>query len=510
MKSLLKIVSLCFLGLGCFAQSVTILPGGITPAMAGNIPSLSYDAIMALPSPGIGSLATDLTYKCLRFYDGKKWAKLLTNQDTDYAGVNAWSAGGSLGDMGQGIALDANGNIYLTGHFSGTASFGNISHTSEGGTDIFFAKYNKAGVAQWVRKAGGLLSDTGNSVAVDNSGNVFVTGSFQGTATFDNTSLISTGKEDIFIAKYSSIGTLEWVRKAGGVNEDIGVDLVTDASGNVYVTGNYEGGSIFGSKIVSGFGDSDVFIVKYSAEGDYTWVKTFGGQSTDNSKGIGIDASGAIYLTGNFKNTITIGNTSLTSKGGVDIFFSKYNNVNDTWVWAKQIGGTNNDYINDIAIDAQGSLWLGGGFQDIASFGSISLESEGNYDIFLAQYNVNGNLLWVKRYGGERDEYIISLALDAQGNIYASGFFGGVINLGKTLLESFANNDMFFAKFKPNGMVEWAQSAGGVGEDYPTDVVVDPNGNMYVTGYFYDSIHFNNTSVVGAGAYDILLLKLRD
>jgi hypothetical protein len=509
MKSLLKIVFVCLLSVRCFAQSITILTDGITPALAGSIPSLSYDAIIALPSPSIGSLATDLTFKCLRFYDGEKWTKLLSNTDSIVPGINVWSEGGTAGDAGYGIAVDTDGNIYLTGNFSGTAKFGNESLISNGGNDIFVAKYNKSGILQWVKKAGGASSDSGRNLVVDSNGNVFVTGYFAGTANFDNITVTSAGANDVFVAKYNNNGALQWVRKAGGSNDDQGNDLTIDASGNVYIIGDFEGGT-FGSKTIVSLGELDIFIVKYTNAGSFEWVRTCGSTGLDNGRGIAMDGSEAIYITGTFSNTIKFGNTSLVSKGNWDIFVAKYTYANDTWVWAKQAGGTNNDIGNDIALDNNGDIWVGGGFQEMATFGNYTQTSLGSYDIFLAKYTSDGNVELIKKYGTLETEYILNLGIDAQDNVYCTGFFNGMMDIGKVRLESLKDNDIFFVKFSPQGMVEWAMSGGGLGSDYPTGIAVEANGNTYATGYFYGWANFGHIKVSGEGLYEAFVIRLRD
>ena len=131
-------------------------------------------------------------------------------------------SGGPGNDYGYGIAVDGAGNSYVAGSFNGSATFGETSVISQGGADIFIAKYDNGGNLLWVRSAGGATNDAASAVAVDGSGNCYVTGVFQGTATFGNTSLTSAGGPDIFIAKYDSAGNFVWARQAGGSSDDRG------------------------------------------------------------------------------------------------------------------------------------------------------------------------------------------------------------------------------------------------------------------------------------------------
>ena len=255
---------LCFLGavVLSFAQNVTITPRGITPAMTGSYPRISYDAILALPNPAKGDMAFDMTFNCLRVYTGSKW--ICTYQSpTDPPNITALaSAGGTSYDEGNGIAVDASGNVYVTGSYNGTATFGTTTKTSAGGYDIFVAKYNSSGTLQWVQSAGGTSYDYGRGIAVDASGNVYVTGYYEGTATFGTTTKISAGGHNIFVAKYNSSGALQWVQSARGTLYDIGSDIAVDGSGNVYVTGRYQGTATFGNNSLTSAGATDIFVAR--------------------------------------------------------------------------------------------------------------------------------------------------------------------------------------------------------------------------------------------------------
>ncbi|MEZ4902448.1 MAG: SBBP repeat-containing protein [Spirosomataceae bacterium] len=165
------------------------------------------------------------------------------------------SMGGASFDVGYGIAVDGSGNIYLTGSYQDTATFGSTKVlTSVGSYDVFIAQYSSSGLIQWVRSVGGASFDSGYSIAVDGSSNVYVTGSYQGTATFGSTILTSVGSEDVFVAQYNSSGSIQWVKSGGGTISDIGKDIAVDELGNVYVTGSYYGAAFFGETTLASAG----------------------------------------------------------------------------------------------------------------------------------------------------------------------------------------------------------------------------------------------------------------
>ena len=144
--------------------------------------------------------------------------------------VWAKRAGGTEPDAASRIAVDANGNSYVTGIFRGTASFGTTELTSSGSTDIFIAKYDATGNVLWAKQAGGKDIDAGKNIEVDGNGNSYITGEFLGTATFDNITINSSGNYDAFIAKYDPSGNLLWVKKSGGAGLEVGRGIAVDGS----------------------------------------------------------------------------------------------------------------------------------------------------------------------------------------------------------------------------------------------------------------------------------------
>jgi len=172
------------------------------------------------------------------------------------------------------IATDANGNSYTTGFISSTTSFGSLTATTAGSSDIFLTKTNNSGVFQWAVTAGGGSVDRGYAVACDASGNVFVTGFFNGTAIFGTSSVTSSGAQDVFIAKYNSSGVLQWVLSAGGSNADISNGIAIDNQGNAIICGQFIGTATFGSTtLVSSNNSIDIFVAKVSSAGAFVWAK---------------------------------------------------------------------------------------------------------------------------------------------------------------------------------------------------------------------------------------------
>ena len=252
----------------------------------------------------------------------------------------AFKVGTGSDDYGYEIVLDSSANVYVTGYFQGTTDFdtgaGIANLAQVGGTDIFVAKYTSSGIYQWAFAVGSGTTDAGFSIALDGSANVYITGDFSGTADFDPgvgvANLNSTGSYDIFIAKYNSSGAYQWAFKVGSTLSDAGNSIALDGSSNVYVIGGFSGTADFdpgaGVTNLTPSGLADLFVAKYTSAGVYQWAFNVGGTGNDFGRGIALDDSCNIYITGDFLVTADFdpgaGTANLTSAGNADFFVAKY------------------------------------------------------------------------------------------------------------------------------------------------------------------------------------------
>ncbi|TAH41787.1 MAG: T9SS type A sorting domain-containing protein [Bacteroidetes bacterium] len=381
------------------------------------------------------------------------------------AGTLIWirQAGGSDGDAGSAIALDASGNVYVTGEFETTCKFTPTdSITSSANNDIFLVKYNNDGVFQWVKKFGGTGDNRGRAIAVDASGNSYISGSFSGTVNFGGQNLTSSGGNDIFIAKYNSAGTRQWSIKAGGSKDDRGRDITLDGSGNLYLTASYTQSANFSGTNISDVTGSlySAAIVKYTTSGSLAWVRSIGGCcDTTRAYGPSVDELGNVYFTGYFKNQVKFGNITLNGIGNTDAFIAKYAPNGDV-VWAKKYGGTYEDYGNGSAIDKTRKLvYFTGMFDYRADFDSINVFSAGNRDIWVSAVNYDGEIQWLKTAGGRGRDAGYAAATDTSGNIYHTGFTNDTAYFGAYSVSGYPLADYFVAKISPAVTTEPTQAS---------------------------------------------------
>jgi len=365
----------------------------------------------------------------------------------------ASQAGGTGQDRGYGISIDDTENIYVTGKFNETAHFGSYSLTSNGYSDMFIAKIDADGDWQWANNAGGSVWDEGRSITIDDAGNFYVTGNFSGTATFGSYSI--TGAADIFVAKMDVSGNWLWANNAGGSSFDEVREITIDDAENTYVTGLFRETATFGSHSITSNGPSDIFVAKMDAYGIWQWATQIdvNGYYEDGEIGITADNTGNIYVTGRFYNTATFGPYSITSNGDADAFITKLDS-DGNWQWANNAGGSVWDEGRSITIDSAANTCVTGWFEGTASFGSYSLTSCGGLDIFVGKMEPDGNWQWVVKAGGGLYDEGHGINVDANGNSYVTGYFEGAATFGSITLTTGGDDNMFIAKLNSSVSVE--------------------------------------------------------
>jgi hypothetical protein len=430
----------------------------------------------------------------------------------------AKSEGGNSYEGGYSIAVDNNGNSFVTGHFKSTyIAFDGYVVNNNGNYDIFLVKYNGNGNVLWVRSAGGTLDDKGESLTTDANGNVYITGYFQSPSiSFGNYTLICSDSSDIFLAKYDSGGNVVWAKSAGGSDNDYGHSASTDENGNVYLAGFFRSPTAtFGSYTMTNThtGYYDIFLAKYNSNGNVTWAKNFGGNVSDRAYAIKTDASGNVFMTGSFfSSSVDFGNYTVNNSGSYDFFIAKFNPSGNT-LWAKGANGADNDRGYGIATDATGNGYVTGYFWSPSiTFGSYTLNKTDSSDVFIAKYGPNGNVLWAKSVGGPGIDQAYGIASTPNGSVYVTGYFTSTsISFGGNTLNNSGVGyaDIFLFNFDSNGNPVWAISIEGSSSDYAESLALNAQNQLYITGRYYSpSISFGIYVLTKSGWDDIFVAKL--
>jgi hypothetical protein len=421
--------------------------------------------------------------------------------------------GGTNDDYIAASVVDDKGNLYVTGSFKETASFGKNNLTSQGGVDAFVAKYNTNGDVVWTIPIGGTQYSYGRALAIDKNGNICVVGEFNGTVTCAGTSLTAFGQYNTFIAKFTTGGEFVSAIKDGTGGANSGANglswpkaLAFDFDGNMYLTGSFYFEAKFGDKTLSGDQDIDgqMFVVKYNTNGTVAWVKK--SSAAAGASGIAVTPEGSlVYITGTLYGKSSFDNIELTSKGQGDILLVGYQVEDGDVNSAANFGGTKDDGGEDLAFDPNGQVYIVGYFSGDVTFGTFTLNAGTYNDMFLFRVG-NGNYYWTKKlssYAMAND-----LVINSTG-IFVTGWFVDDATFGSTPVTSLGSLDAFAIKYSFGGSVLWYGTAGGTSNERGESLAVDALGNVFMAGDFQMSVNAVGASVTSAGATDAMVVKFK-
>ena len=379
----------------------------------------------------------------------------------------AWIAqiGTNARDDSHSVAVDVFGNAYIGGATEG--DFGG----SHGGYEAFLSKFDSGGNAVWTTHIGTDMTDVGQSIALDASGNAYITGYTYGDLGGQN-----LGVSDVFLVKVDSGGNEVWATQVGTSRYDDSYSVAVAASGNVYTSGRYEYST----------GSENVLLNKFDSGGSEIWRKVIGTSSQDRSYSVAVDASDNAYISGR-----TGGKLGGYQFGRNDAFVSKFDS-DGTEVWTTQIGTSDYDYSYSVALDASGNVYISG-----RTDGDLDGTSAGSSDGFLSKFDTDGDEVWTRQIGTSERDYSNSVALDASGNVFISGYTQG--DLGGPNAGSV---DAFLSKFDSDGNEFWRTQIGTGNADWSTSVAVDALGDVYISGSTWGDLGASN-----AGEYDAFLVK---
>jgi hypothetical protein len=452
--------------------------------------------------------------------------------------------GGTGSEFSNAIAIDNSGNAYITGNTTSTnydttaGAFQTIYGGGLQGGDVFVTKLNSMGTALiFSTYIGGSNDDLGRAIAVDDLGNVYITGETTSND-YDTTqgafqTTFGGGYYDVFVSKLNSTGTaLIYSTYLGGSYMDGGNSIAIDGSGNAYITG-WTNSSDFvttsGAFQTTYAGGGDFFVTKLNSSGTSLIYSTYiGGSSYDEGFGIAIDSIGNAYITGRTTSTdydITSGAFQTTYGGGTyDVFVTKLNSTATGLIYSTYIGGSSYDEGYSIAIDGSGNAYIAGSTEsndfDVTSGAFQTTKDGGTYDsdIFVTKLNSTGTTLVYSTYiGGNNGDYAYAISLDNFGNAYITGNTWSTdfdITPDAYQTSNEGQHDVFVTKLNNTGTgLIHSTFIGGSGSDYGRGIAIDGSGSAYITGHTYSSSNYDTTSgafqtTFGGKPVDVFVSKL--
>ncbi|MCP4138412.1 MAG: hypothetical protein GY754_46045 [bacterium] len=404
-------------------------------------------------------------------------------EDDTYQGE--WSGtlqfGTDKDDIALGHAMDKDNNIYVAVQTEGAFD----GNTNAGGADIALAKFNSAGVLQWVKQTGSTVGDYPRDIAIDESGNIYVTGYTSGD--FDGNT--SAGAEDIILVKYNANGEKQWSRQLGTTGIDFAFAMAVNKEGDIYLTGRTDG-DLSGNAEAATIGTANIFLVKYNSSGEKLLTQQYGTSSTDEGINLAINDAGNVYITGYTGGALN-GETAL---GLWDFFLIKVDS-SDGYCWTKIFGTIYADEGYNIAIDSNNYIYIAGRTQyDLDGNTNVNGGASGTYDMFLAKYDSSGTWQWTGQWGSAGADSIGGLAISSDNTIYMGGY---------TDRNFEGNSNLVLLKSDTEKNVEWNLEMGGFSDDYSRDVSLDSSNNLFMVGHTTGGLD-GNTNL---GGTDVFIMK---
>lgn len=348
----------------------------------------------------------------------------------------------------------------------------------------------------WVKTAGANDVDAVNDIVSDESGNIYITGFFSYDMDFQGTVVNSVGYKDFYVAKLDNDGNLLWIQTGGGTADDEGVGIDLDGSGNVYVTGNYGAAGTFGTDDAVSYGNKDIFLLKYDNSGNYQWGNFFGGFDDDIAGDVCVDNNNYPAITGTYYFAMYLGGSSHVSVGLDDFFVAKFNSSGD-FQWMTAEGSSADDSGLEITCDAANNFYVAGEFSGNIDFGPQDFTASGTNDIFMAKYSSSGSFSWAIQAGtgGDNDKLGDIAYSSSDDKVYLAYKNDQVADQGK--IDIYNTTGIY-----SNGIV-----FGGSGTVQPYGLTVDYSGAAYVSGMYSGSPDFGDGNVVTVGGSDYFVAK---
>jgi hypothetical protein len=407
------------------------------------------------------------------------------------------SISGNNEDYISKIVLDKDSNVIGIGTFQDSLS----SLVSHGLNDVMVFKYDDSGDLIWLIQLGSISEDWGNDIAIDSTGNIYVTGYYKSTFYYNNDSIFNCGNADAFVAKIDSLGIIHWVKGIGHSGNDIGNAIIVDNDEKVYVSGTFQDSLTIDSQQLLSYSTYNNYLIQLDSSGQLLWHNTISTATANNIQDIELDANGDIYLLGYFRDVVygTLG--QLFSFGNNDILLAKFSSGGQL-LWWKKMGGGSVDL--GIALHISNNyLYLSGVFQDTAYFDSMTQVCDGEFDAFLAQCDMQGTVNWIQIVGGTDNSKGFDIATSANGNIYMVGLFEGTGRWGTdsatSRLPRHVPSDIFIAEYKTDGSYQSIKTIGSAGTDYATGICILDSTNIYIAGIFNDTVFFDSTLLISSG-----------
>ncbi len=419
---------------------------------------------------------------------------------------NVHAGGASHNDWATAVAVNAAGEALVGGFFTGPMTLGAFE-LPYAITDVLLAKIDPDGQVLWAKDLGGGWTEQLTDLALAPNGDVVFTGWFDGSTTIGEAQLSNTNSSyDVFLARYTSDGEYVWAIKLGGDGDNEGRGLAIDGAGDLYLSGVYE--QAFALSAVYGLA-GNAFVARLDGGGGVKWSFGLGGPEYDAANDIAVDAKGNVLVTGSVGSLVDFDPGAGTAQGGPGLFVAKYDPAGKyVWHLAKPsaVG-------HRLAVDADGYAYVVGTTSASTNLGpGTHLHQGGSTDGFLLKVSPNGATMWSSHLGSAGADALRAVAIDPLGNVLVTGDYGAKttwegVALPYAAVDNTQNQDVVVARFAPDGTPGWVRRFGGSGPDHGRAIAAAPTGHVLWAGNFSATVDLNDDTMTSHGWGDMAVVR---
>ncbi len=395
----------------------------------------------------------------------------------------AQAVGGSGTNELHQMEVDADGNAIVAGRFEGTIDFGRGVHRSNGGFDLFVAKFDADCRVQWALTAGGEGADLARDPTIGPDGHILITGHISDTVTLGGRTLHAGDDRALLLAKISPQGRVVWVHHEPAQGFISGSYAAHDAHGNIIAVAELRGNtSLVGGKTVER-STVDRNLIAFSPAGEKLWETNWYGEGANFVTGIGVASDGRIFAAGEFRGALDFGEGPMEAIGGSDIFVAALTPQGEL-EWVETFGSLGDDFAASLALADNDDLVIAGGYTDAVNLGVYKLRSAGELDGFLARLTPDGDVQWARSFGGEGYDRNFYVSVDRRGQIMTAARFQQRVEWAGQTFESRGVDDVVTSVVSDDGeAVRWTRQFGNEMSDVWYQVgAPQQEGTLIVTG----------------------------
>lgn len=356
------------------------------------------------------------------------------------------SEGGPDYERVQDVEVNEQG-IMICATFYGTSEIGTETFTSLGSQDIILGAYDQDGNFSWAKHIGSPKTDNVSAICSDPDGNIFITGHYYDSISFGDTSLYALAGSDIYIAKYNPVGNLMWLQQASGSSSDQSYSIACDEEGNIVFSGSYFNDVTIGDTTLTTENPTGVFMAKLDNDGDLIFALQADGNNLIAKSFTVFDNNGNFFFTGNFTEQINFGPYSFDAGAfNIDVFISKYS-ADGHLLWADHGYGLSSDQLISASAGPLNDLYISGHYLDTIHFGDLTLDYTlccGSAEIFIVRYNEDGTASWGDQITGER-ALAEDMVKNADDELFVAGLFQLELNFGDIIIEAESGFENFLS-----------------------------------------------------------------